>query len=329
MSEKTRLLFLSANPWTTARILVDDEVRESFEKLQEGPYRDHFELRSHVSVRPIDLQRLLMMYRPHIVHFCVHGSKSHKLILAGTPGRGKEIDRAGLANLFSLYSHHVRLVFLNACFTREQAITLSEVIDYSIGTGKGIGDKGGVAFAAAFYRALSFGKSVQEAFRSAKVELGITKTRRTSGIELFVRDGIGQDDSFPQIGSLPAVNELRNSLTGYGDLGNRVPREFLFNPGEQNQSSAGLKRVASRCADDQHLLPGNDPFRVERRMRDGCRVYLQQTTTLTFEFLGAERIDLKPPIAERKQSSRKAKQISQMPLRGRGKNKFKRRRTQG
>jgi len=197
MSEKVRILFLSANPWTTSRILVDEEAREIFERLQEGPYRDCFELHKHAATRPNDLQRLLLHYRPHIVHFSGHGSKGHKIILGGAPGRGKTIDRKGLAEVFALYTGHVRLVLLNACFTKTQARFISQVVDYSVGAGKGIGDKGGVAFAGAFYRGLGFGKSIREAFESAKAELGLTKMPRTQGIELFVREGIPKNDSFP------------------------------------------------------------------------------------------------------------------------------------
>jgi hypothetical protein len=198
MTERIRILFLSANPWTTGRILVDEEAREIFEKLQEGSHRDEFELIKHEAIRALDLQRLLMMHQPHIVHFSGHGSRQHKIILGGAAGRGKEVDRQGLVDVFGLYKHHVRLVVLNACFTKTQARALSEVIDYSVGTGKGMGDKGGVAFAGAFYRALGFGKSVKEAFESAKAELALTKTPRTRGIELFVRKGVTENDPFPQ-----------------------------------------------------------------------------------------------------------------------------------
>jgi len=198
MTEKIRILFLSANPWTTSRILVDEEAREIFERIQEGRQRDKFELFKHAAARPIDLQRLLLFYQPHIVHFSGHGSKKQKIILGGAPGRGKTIDRQGLAELFALYSSHIRLVLLNACFTKTQARSISQVIDYSVGTGQGIGDKAGVAFAGAFYRALGFGKSIKEAFDSAKAELGLTRMPRTQGIELFVRDGINKDDPFPR-----------------------------------------------------------------------------------------------------------------------------------
>lgn len=198
MTEKIRILFLSANPWTTSRILVDEEAREVFERIQEGPYRTRFELYNHTATRPIDLQKLLLFYRPHIVHFSGHGNKKQKLILGGTPGRGKTIDRQGLVELLGLYGAHLRLVLLNACFTKIQARLISDVIDYAVGTGKGIGDKAGVAFAGAFYRALGFGKSIRNAFESAKAELSLTKMPRTQGIELFVRQGLDELDSFPQ-----------------------------------------------------------------------------------------------------------------------------------
>ena len=199
MKAKIRILFLSANPWTTGRILVDKEARDIFERIQEGPYRDKFELRNHAATTPGDLQKLLLMYRPQIVHFSGHGSKRRRLILEGDHGRGKTVDQQGLADIFALYKNHVRVVLLNACFTREQARSISQVVNYSIGTGRGIGDKVGVAFAGAFYRALGFGKSVRDAFESAKAELALTKIPRSRGIELFVRDGLSERDSFPRI----------------------------------------------------------------------------------------------------------------------------------
>src|SRR5436190_4297801 len=177
MRETIIILFLSANPWTTSRILVDEEAREIFDKLQEGPNRERFVLHKHAAIRPSDIQRLLMTYRPHIVHFSGHGSKKHKIILDGLPGRGRQIERQALVEVLALYRKHLRLVFLNACFTRTQARSLSAVIDFSIGSRKPIGDKESVAFAGAFYRALGFAKSVREAFDSAMAELALMKMK--------------------------------------------------------------------------------------------------------------------------------------------------------
>src|SRR5215217_3437622 len=216
MTEKIRILFLSANPWTTGRILVDEEARVLFEKIQEGPYRDRFELHKHTATRAIDLQRLLLFHKPNIVHFSGHGSKKHKIILGGAPGRGKTVDQQGLVDVLSLYNQHLRLVVLNACLTKTQARSIAEVIDYSVGTGKGIGDKGSVAFAGAFYRALGFGNSVREAFNSARAELVLTKMPRTQGIEMFVREGLSETDPFPR--------EIHNPISS-----SKLPSKDLFN----------------------------------------------------------------------------------------------------
>jgi len=197
MREKTRILVLSTTPWTSGTRVVDDEAREIFERLQEGPYRDRFQLHTYAAMQPSDLQKLLLMCEPHIVHFSGHRSQLCKVLLR-TQGRGKTADHHGLANLFALYNSHVRLVLLNSCFSKAQARCISEVINYSIGSGDGTGDKVGVTFAGAFYRALGFGKSVRAAFESAKAELALVKTPRSQGIELFVRNGVSERDRFPQ-----------------------------------------------------------------------------------------------------------------------------------
>jgi hypothetical protein len=199
MRERIRILFLSANPMSVSRILVDEEFREITERLQEGPYRDKFELHNHMATRPEDLQKLMLTYQPHIVHFSCHGNKQEKIILDGTKGKGKTVEREGLAGLLALYNRNLRLVVLNACLTKVQARCIAEVVNYSIGTSKGIGDKVAVIFAGAFYRALGFGMCVREAFESAKAELALTRISRSRGIELFVQNGVGDNDQFPQI----------------------------------------------------------------------------------------------------------------------------------
>lgn len=199
MTQKIGILFLSANPWTNSRILVDEEAREISERIREGPYRDRFEFFNYPATRPDDLQRLLLRHQPQIVHISGHGTKTERILLGGKAGRGKPLDRDGLADVFALYKHHVRLVLLNACFTKAQARSVCEVVDYSVGTGEGIGDKVSVAFAGAFYRALGFGKCVRTAFESATAELALTRMPRSRGIELFVRDGISEADEFPQM----------------------------------------------------------------------------------------------------------------------------------
>lgn len=263
MTEKIRILFLSANPWSTSRILVDEEAREIFERLQEGPYRCRFELFNHAATRPIDLQKLLLLYRPHILHFSGHGNKKQNLILGGTPGRGKTVDRQGLVALFALYKTHLRLVLLNACFTKVQARLISEVIDYAVGTGKGIGDKAGVAFAGAFYRALGFGRPITNAFDSAKAEVALTKMPRTQGFELFVREGLREVDEFPRFDTNAEIKQRTlNSCFMVKETEERAEYEITIF-GRSGSTRFSRKRVWSKVI--TRSAPGvNLPARESR-----------------------------------------------------------------
>ena len=201
MREKIRILVIPSNPWTGSRIVVD-EATEIFRGLQEGPYRDRFQLHNHVAIKVSDLQKLLLMYEPHIVHF------------SGRENRRRQIDQQGLANLFALYNTHVRLVLLNASFTKTQARSISKVVNYSVVTGTETGDKVSVIFAGAFYRALGFGKSIRVAFESAKAELALNTKSRARGIKLFVRHGVSESDRFPQTTKPARRRALRRLYQG-------------------------------------------------------------------------------------------------------------------
>jgi len=197
MVNKIRILFLSANPWNASRIRLDEELREIGEKLQESQSSDKFELIKYPVLRAADLQRLLIKHQPHIVHFTGHGSLAEEIILEGSSGRGRQIEPQALASVFRLFKEHVRIVVLNACFTKPQAMALTEVVDYTIAISNTIGDRAAVSFAGAFYRALTYKMPVHKAFESATAELNLTKMSRSKGIELFVRKGVNESEPFP------------------------------------------------------------------------------------------------------------------------------------
>lgn len=209
MRQKIRILVLSTSHGTRASAFIEDEAKEIFERLQEGPCGDRFEFYNHPALRLNDLQKLLLMYEPHIVHFSGRGGQLRRLLSDEAYVRAGDLNHQGLADIFALYKSHVRLVLLNSCFSEAQARSFSEVINYSIGVGKGIGEKAGLIFSSAFYRALGFGKSVREAFASARAELALTRLPRSRGLELFIRNGVSEKDRFPRT---VKVARNRNSL---------------------------------------------------------------------------------------------------------------------
>jgi hypothetical protein len=98
-----------------------------------------------------------------------------------------------------------------------------------------------VAFAGAFYRALSFGKSVKAAFESAKAELALTRMPRTRGLGLFVRNGVNESDCFPNVSD--AFNQAVNP-----------PRRGSDNEETQNCASAGSQVSSKRAEIDVPAL---------------------------------------------------------------------------
>jgi hypothetical protein len=66
---------------------------------------------------------------------------------------------------------HVKLVVLNACDSLAQAEVISRHIDFVIGMRATVSDGAAIVFAAAFYRALGFGRGVREAFDQARAAL--------------------------------------------------------------------------------------------------------------------------------------------------------------
>ncbi|MCP5103869.1 MAG: hypothetical protein GY950_10845, partial [bacterium] len=64
-----KILLLSANPKTSARLRLDENLREIEEGLLRSKRRDRFEIKVRLAVRHKDFRRALLNCEPHIVHF--------------------------------------------------------------------------------------------------------------------------------------------------------------------------------------------------------------------------------------------------------------------
>jgi hypothetical protein len=95
-----------------------------------------------------------------------------------------------LKSLFTTLKDNIRLVFLNTCYSREQALALVETIDCVIGMKKSISDHAAIAFASSFYRAVGFGRSLQEAFDQGRTSLLLEGIPEVNVPELLVRRGV-------------------------------------------------------------------------------------------------------------------------------------------
>jgi hypothetical protein len=195
-SNKCKILFLTANPKKTGRLALDEESREIDQKIRAADYRDALELITKWATRPDDLLQYLNEHRPHVVHFSGHGSSTEGIILQDVQRRSKPVSKAALKQLFTTLKDNIRVVVLSACYSRPQAEAIVEVIDCAIGMRKAIGDKAAMTFAASFYRAIGFGRSVQEAFDQGKTALMLEAIPEEDTPELLVRKGVNPKTVF-------------------------------------------------------------------------------------------------------------------------------------
>lgn len=168
---KMRVLFLAANPKDTSMLYLDEEIRAITQKIRSSDYPDSLELVSKWAVRADDLLQSLNELRPHIVHFSGHGNSEGKIALLDDNGTTKSVSQQTLTALFTALKDNIRVVFLNACYSQSQAQAIVSVIDYTIGMNTAISAQAAIVFAASFYRAIGFGRSVQQAFEQGKVSL--------------------------------------------------------------------------------------------------------------------------------------------------------------
>lgn len=194
INDKCKILFLSANPVGTAQLLLDNEVREIEWKLKTAKFRDSIELVPKGALRPDDLLQYLNENSAQIIHFSGHGTKSEELMLIDENNMPKAVSKLALVHLFKILKGNIKVVLLNACYSRSQAEAITSEIDIAIGMKKAIGDKSAITFAASFYRAISFGKSVQEAFDQGIAALLLENMPDHDIPELIAKNGVNPNE---------------------------------------------------------------------------------------------------------------------------------------
>jgi WD40 repeat protein len=218
--EKIKVLLFSSNPPGTDPLDLSREFREIDEEIRYGEYRDGLDLIYVPAARSVDLLRWLNKERPQIVHFSGHGTEGAVLLeadeaddphaakplrsgrdmqhadLSGTPpdrpaDRSPAGSQHGLVDVLkSCNAGNIQVVVLNACHSRSLASAIGETINCVVSMDQEISDRSAIKFAASFYGALAFGRSVQSAFDQAVARLKAENTLEELTPRLLVRPGI-------------------------------------------------------------------------------------------------------------------------------------------
>ena len=116
-------------------------------------------------------------------------------LLLGSAAHLDPIPQAGLVPLMRALGGGIRLAVLNACNSFSCARALTEVIDCAIGYDGEVSDAAAIAFSESFYRAIAFGKSVENAFKQA-----------VAAVALRPKSSDAEGEPVPQLACRAGVN---------------------------------------------------------------------------------------------------------------------------
>lgn len=194
--DQIRILFLAANPKTTAPLDLDGEFEQIESQLHETRHSERFLVQHRWKLGRDQLLDFFLKYRPHIVHFSGHGTEGN-LILQSRDGNSWPLDGAAAREAFKATHSTTRLVVLNACYSRDVAEEISEIVDCVVGMAQPIHDRTAVTFAAALYRGLGEGLSIREAFDQARAQINLSALPGSRVPQILSRPGLDPRRIYP------------------------------------------------------------------------------------------------------------------------------------
>lgn len=277
-----KILILAANP--KKDLDLDVEIRDLQGVIARSRKQEQLDVVPCLAVRPReDLQDLLFTHDPDILHFCGHGRGEQGLVFH----EGQMLPGNVLADLLELYADKVKCVLLNACYSEVQAEAIVQHIDYVIGIRQGIKDKAAIAFTTGFYRALSYGRPIEQCFKFGcnQIQLAMLETEESisrSAIpeeqrKLEVIEVVENTISLPE--ELKPVLKRKTSLT----VDSHIP---LVKERISTQTQISIQLDIDRAYAKEHLL---------KQYREKVREYLEEDHLLSDRemlFLNQFRKDL-------------------------------------
>jgi hypothetical protein len=165
-----------------------DGQRDKFQFIHRlGITKDHF---------LDDLER----YRPDILHFSGHGTEHSSLVFQD----GDELSSEQLEKTFQSLPFKISVVFLNACYSKHQATSISKYVDYIIGMKKPVSDEAAIIFSSKFYKSLLKNINYKEAFSDAIAYLSYYLESESSIPKLITSHGF---DSISKISKPTTITE--------------------------------------------------------------------------------------------------------------------------
>ena len=150
-----------------------------------------------------DLER----YRPNILHFSGHGTESSSLVFQD----GNELSSEQLEKTFQSLPFKISVVFLNACYSKHQARSISKYVDYIIGMKKAVSDEAAIIFSSKFYKSLLKNINYKEAYNDAIAYLSYYLESESSIPKLITSHGFNSISKISKPTTTTTTEPLKQS----------------------------------------------------------------------------------------------------------------------
>jgi serine/threonine protein kinase len=172
MTQPSTVLFLAANP-AVPELQLGKECQAIEDRIRAARFRDQLRLRARWAARADDLLQALHEHEPAVLHFSGHGAGMRGLCFLDERGDVVHVSSDGLGQVIRAAGDGIKLIVFNACYTKVQAEALVTHVPCVIGMPHAIDDDAAIVYAANFYCALAFGKSVGNAHQCGLAALAL------------------------------------------------------------------------------------------------------------------------------------------------------------
>lgn len=274
MAGKIKILFLALYSQDIPnRLRLDQEVREINNKIRVGTYRDSFTLSAEWVISQSDLQQALLEHMPDIVHFTGHGA-AKGVSLEDRLGNRKSVTPESLRKIFTTLGDNIRCVVLNSCFSQSQARAIATSVDCVIGVPSSLQFEIAVSFFASFYRALAFGRNIQEAFELGQLQVELEGWHGNNTPKLEVKPDIDPREIYPAL--FNAIRAHGTKDINASKITIKPPRSLRVFLCHSSGDKKAVRELYSRLRsdgidpwlDEENLLPGQDwQFEIQKAVR--------------------------------------------------------------
>lgn len=226
--ETIKILFFAAVPMGSRELMIGQEVQAITDKIDDAAYYDSIDLVPALAAKPDDLIKTLNKHKPRIVHFSAHGMPTGEILLLDPLGFSKPVSPSAIQALLKTLKDNIRIVILNACYSKLQAQAIVKVIDCVIGIGNAISNQAAILFAASFYRAVVSGRSVKEAYEQGRAKLMLEGIAEEHFPELLVKEGVDPAEVFFLDKNWGQVSTLDISTGSKESNGKKIPQLNYF-----------------------------------------------------------------------------------------------------